>query len=98
MFDLFDRFERELATPDVATRRGTALDGERAAKLARLAERTSVQKGTLARSLLSGALDEADADARNVVALLDGLPGAYERARLGLEQAKAGDTISLDDL
>jgi len=79
-------------------RLNVTLDGERAAKLAQLSERTNVQEGTLARSLLSGALDEADADARNVAALLDGLPGAYERAQLGLEQAEAGDTIPLDDL
>ena len=74
------------------------LDDEYAAKLARLAERTHVQPGTIARSLLSTALDEADADARNVVDLLDGIPGAYERAALGREQALAGDTIPLDEL
>lgn len=34
------------------------LDDEHAAKLARLAERTHVQEGTLARSLLSTPLDE----------------------------------------
>ena len=74
------------------------LDGERAAKLSRLAERTHTQEGTLARSLLSQAIDEADVDARHVVELLDGIPGAFERAQLGLEQAKSGQTVSLDDL
>jgi len=74
------------------------LDGERAAKLSRLAERTHTQEGTLARSLLSQALDEADVDARHVVELLDGIPGAFERAQLGLEQASSGQTVSLDDL
>ena len=74
------------------------LDDQHAEKLVRLAERMHVQPGTIARSLLSNALDEADPDARNVVELLDGIPGAYERAQLGLQQAKAGDTISLDDL
>ena len=59
------------------------LDDEHAEKLARLAERTHVQPGTVARSLLSSALDEVDADARNVVELLDGIGGAYERAQLG---------------
>jgi hypothetical protein len=57
-----------------------------------------VQPGTIARSLLANALDEADPDARNVVDLLDGLPGAYERAQLGLGQARAGETVPLDDL
>jgi predicted transcriptional regulator len=74
------------------------LEDEQAEKLSRLAERMHVQPGTIARSLLSSALDEADADARNVVALLDAIPGAYERAQLGLEQAKAGETVPLADL
>lgn len=74
------------------------LDDEQAQKLARLAERMHVQPGTAARSLLSSALDDADPDARNVVELLDGIPGAHERAQLGLTQAKAGETVSLDEL
>jgi predicted transcriptional regulator len=74
------------------------LDEEHAAKLARLAERTQIQEGTLARSLLSQALDDADLDARNVVELLDGIPGAFERARQGLEDARAGRTVGIDDL
>ena len=74
------------------------LDDEQAEKLSRLAERMHVQPGTVARSLLSHALDEADPDARNVVELLDGIPGAFSRARLGLEQARAGQTVALDEL
>lgn len=42
------------------------LDGERAAKLARLAERTHLQEGTLARSLLSQAIDDADIESKEV--------------------------------
>jgi hypothetical protein len=57
-----------------------------------------VQPGTIARSLLASALDEADPDARNVVDLLDAIPGAYERARLGVEQARSGETIPLAEL
>ncbi len=79
-------------------RLNVTLDAEHAALLSRLAERTHVQEGTLARSLLLAALEGADPDARNVAALLDGIPGAYERARLGLDTAQQGDTISLDDL
>ncbi len=74
------------------------LDDERAAKLSRLAERLHVQPGTVARSLLAHALDEADPDPRNVVELLDGIDGAYERAQLGLRQAHAGQTVSLDEV
>ena len=74
------------------------LDDEQAEKLQRLADRMHVQPGTVARSLLSGALDEADPDARNVVELLDGIPGAFERVQLGLQQAKTRQTIRLDEL
>jgi hypothetical protein len=81
-----------------AHRLNVTLDPEHAARLARLAERTHVQEGTLARSLLSMAIEEVDPDARNVAAVLDGIPGAHERARLGLERARAGETVSLDEL
>jgi hypothetical protein len=74
------------------------LDDEYAEKLMRLAERTHVQPGTIARSLLSTALDEADGDPRNLAVLLDGIPGAFERAQLGQAQAAAGETIRLDEL
>ena len=63
-----------------------------------MAERMHLQPGTLARSLLLSALDEAALDAENVVRLLDGLPDAYGRAELGRRQAESGETISLDDL
>lgn len=74
------------------------LDEEQAAKLARLAERVHVNEGTLARSLLSTAIDEADPDAENVVAVLDGIDGALERAELGRRQAASGKVIPLDEL
>jgi hypothetical protein len=35
---------------------------------------------------------------RVVTTLLDGIPGAYETAQLGLEQVEEGKTIPLDDL
>jgi hypothetical protein len=81
-----------------SSRLNVTLDPERAAKLALLAERTHMQEGTLARSLLSHAIDDADVDARHVVELLDAIPGALERARLGLEQARSGQTVALDEL
>ena len=79
-------------------RLNVTLDDEYAEKLLRLAQRTHVQPGTIARSLLSSALDDVDTDARNVVALLDGIPGAYDRAVLGRAQAAAGDIVALDEL
>ncbi len=84
---------------DQATSRlNVTLDSEHAAKLSMLAQRTHVQEGTLARSLLSSALDEADPDPRTITALLDGIPGAYESAQLGLQQVTEGKTIPLDEL
>jgi hypothetical protein len=82
----------------MARRLNVTLDPQRAAKLARLAERMHVQEGTLARSLLASALDDADPDARSIVELLDAIPGAHERARIGLEQARRGETVALDEL
>ena len=74
------------------------LDDERAIKLERLAERIHLNPGTLARSLLSTALDEADPEAGNVTALLDAIDGAWERASAGLEEARAGQGIPLEEL
>ncbi|HEX8159671.1 MAG TPA: hypothetical protein VF526_19995 [Solirubrobacteraceae bacterium] len=74
------------------------LDDALAQKLLRLAERMHVQPGTVARSLLARALDEADPDPRNIVELLDGIDGAHERAQRGLRDAHAGRTIRLGGL
>jgi hypothetical protein len=74
------------------------LDEERANKLARLAARVHVNEGTLARSLLSTAIDDAEPDPDTVVTVLDGIDGAYERASRGRQQGHDGDTITLDDL
>lgn len=84
--------------PRGSRRLNVTLDAQRATKLAQLAERTHINEGSLARSLLSQALDDAGADPRNVATLLDGIPGAFERAQLGLKQARAGRTIDLDEL
>lgn len=74
------------------------LEDDQAEKLARLAERMHMQPGTVARSLLSTAIDEADPDPRNVVAVLDSIDGAWDRVQLGAEQARSGQTIPLDAL
>ena len=90
---------RERSPRPVATMRlDVTLDGVHAAKLAQLAERTHTPEGALARSLLSHAIDEAGADSRHLVELLDGIPGAYERAQLGLEHARSNKTIQLEEL
>ena len=81
-----------------SSRVNVVLDEERAAKLQRMAERTHINAGTLARSLLSTAIDEADPDARDVTALLDSIPGAWERLQEGLADAQAGRFTALEDL
>ena len=83
---------------DPPVRVNVTLDDVHAEKLRRLAERTHTNEGTLARSLLSSVLDEADPDPRHIADLLDGIPGAFERANLGLEQARAGLGIPLEGL
>jgi hypothetical protein len=76
------------------------LDPEHAARLAQLAERTDVQEGALAGALLSAAIDEVDPYGDNITAVLDGIPGARERAMESLARARAGEieTIPLDEL
>ena len=74
------------------------LDDEHASRLHRLAERTYVNPGTLARSLLSTALDQVDPDPATIALLLDVIPGAWERAQEGLADVAAGRVIPLDDL
>jgi hypothetical protein len=81
-----------------SSRLNIVLDAEHSLKLNRLAERTHMNPGTLARSLLSSALDEADPDPRNVTELLDGIAGAWDRASEGLPQAEAGTGTPLEDL
>lgn len=82
----------------VAKRINVTLDEEHARKLAMLAERSHVQEGTLARSLLSIALDEADPEAQRITEILDSIPGAWERTQEGLEQARRGETVPLSEL
>jgi hypothetical protein len=83
---------------DSGTRFNIKLDERHARKLRALAERTHVNPGTLARSLLSTALDEADPEPATIVALLDSIPGAFERANRGLEDIRAGKGIPLEEL
>ena len=66
--------------------------------LARLAERVQAEQDRLAEALLARAMEDADADGQAITELLDGIDGAYERAQLGLEQARRGQTTALDDL
>jgi hypothetical protein len=88
----------ESCTVSAVERFNVTLDDEYAERLMRLAERVHVQPGTLARSLLSTAIDEADPDPRDIAAILDGIPGHAEDLERAREQVRIGQTISLDDL
>lgn len=83
---------------DATSRFNVQLDEEHAVKLRALASRTHVNPGTLARSLLSTALDQVDPDPASIAALLDAIPGAYERARQGLREGREGKGIPLAEL
>lgn len=75
-----------------------ALDAEHSEKLAQLAARSGADEEPLAESLLAGALDNANPDPTRVTELLDGIPGALERAREGSRQSATGATVTLDKL
>jgi predicted transcriptional regulator len=85
-------------TSEPSTRFNVLLDDEHAARLHRLAARTYLNPGTLARSLLSAALDQADPDPATITVLLDSIPGAWERGQEGLADVAAGRVIPLDEL
>ncbi|HEU4671382.1 MAG TPA: hypothetical protein VFS32_00615, partial [Candidatus Limnocylindrales bacterium] len=70
----------------------------RSVKLRRLAERTHTSPGTLARSLLSTALDDADPDPRTITDILDRIPGAWADAMAGSEEIRTGKGIPIDEL
>ena len=82
----------------VATRLNVTLDEAYARKLSAMAQRMHINEGTLARSLLTSAIDDSDPEATHIVALLEGIPGAWEDAQEGWRQAQAGQTMSLDEL
>lgn len=84
--------------PMTSQRLNITLDEEHASKLSRLAARVHVPEGTLARSLLSTAIDDAEPKADTVVAVLNGIDGAFERAERGRQQAQVGETLTLDEL
>lgn len=77
------------------------LDDEHADKLRRHAAAAHLKEGTMARSLLSTVLDQLDESESphpTIVAVLDGIPGALARAKLGRDQGRSGHTVPLADL
>lgn len=54
--------------------------------------------GTLARSLLSAAIDDADPDAGSVTEILEGIPGLPERLAEAEAEVEAGEVTGLREL
>lgn len=79
-------------------RLNVTLDAEYAERLSALAERAHVPPGTMARSLLSSAIDEANGDGATMTEILDGIPGFWERISHAEEQAREGKVVSLDEI
>lgn len=63
-----------------------------------MAEHSHAAEGTLARSLLSRAIDEADVDGQTIVEVLNGIPGARASIARGREQLARGEGVPLDEL
>lgn len=94
----------------VASRLNVTLDDERSAKLGRLADRAHLNAGTLARSMLTEAIDRADAAlgatereiatagpaAMTAILLAD--PTFAGRFEQGLADARDGRVTPLDEL
>jgi hypothetical protein len=80
------------------SRINVTLDPEHAQRLKRMAEQAHTAEGTLARSLLARAIDEAEIDGRTMVEILNGIPGAAERIEQAREQIARGEGIALDEL
>jgi hypothetical protein len=63
-----------------------------------MAEQSYAAEGTLARSLLSRAIDDAEVDGRTMVEVLNGIPGAAKRLAQARDELSRGEGIPLDEL
>jgi len=75
-----------------------SLDAEHKEKLDRLAEQVHTPAATLARSLLSRAIDDAGVDGATMTDILLGIPGAGGGLARADEQLARGEGIPLDQL
>jgi hypothetical protein len=62
--------------------------------LAALVARAHAEQDDLAVTLLA----EVEREPADITALLDRIPGSWERMELGREQSARGETIGLDEL
>lgn len=79
-------------------RLNVTLDPEYAERLSQLAERAHVPDGTMARSLLSTAIDQAAIDGATMTAIIEGIPGIHEKLEHAEADVREGRVISLDEL
>jgi hypothetical protein len=49
-------------------------------------------------ALIAGPPDDADFDGERLTEILDGIPGAWERGQVSIEQARRGETVPLSEL
>lgn len=83
----------------MTTRRlNVTLDPEYAERLSRMAERAHVADGTLARSLLSTAIDEVDPSAATITEILESIPGSLDGIEHAEAQVEEGRFTPLEDL
>lgn len=66
-------------------------------KLSRIAARTRMTEGALSSALLAQAIDDADPNASQIVALLERTPGAWDRIETGIADARAGRVVPLEE-
>lgn len=81
-----------------ARRLNISLDPQYAERLSQKAARAHVADGTLARSLLSTAIDEADPDGTTITEILESIPGSLQRIEHAEAQIEQGSCTALDDL
>jgi len=74
------------------------LEDDDGAELDRLAEGQRTDAEGFARGLLIELLRNQRYDSRTATEVLDGIPGAWERAQEGRAQIAAGRGVSLQDL
>ncbi len=61
-------------------------------------DRAHVPDGTLARSLLSAAIDESDPDAESITDILEGIPGLPARLDRAEDEVASEAVVELRDL
>ena len=83
---------------DRGTRFGMRPDGRDARKLRPLADRPRGDPDTHGTAMLCTALDKSEPSRSWIVAVLDSIPSAFDKANRGLQEIRAGHGIPLGEL